>query len=157
MDIIFNCHNCKQQLEAETSLSGTSIACPACGVPLIIPDPDPAIIKTSPSSNSAPKEEKHFVVPVTDKPTESLIQKPRPPLDIAAKKSDGTKSLRVKCVRHTDCIEVGKDRFDEIVSDYLAKIGEENVVSINTFTYSHIDLGTRQLLTDYGVMIVYKG
>lgn len=154
MDIIFACQSCKQQLEADSSLSGTTIACPACGGNISIPQPDPANLKSS--GASPPKEEKHFVVPVSDKPTESLIQKPRPPLDIAAK-TDGSKHLKVKCIRHTDCVEVGKDRFDEIVSDFLERVGDTNVVSINTFGYTSIDLGTRQLMTEYGVMIVYRG
>jgi hypothetical protein len=155
MDIIFACQSCKQQLEAESSLSGTTIACPACGANITIPQPDPANLKSSPGADATPKEEKHFVVPVSDKPTESLIQKPRPPLDIAAR-TDGSKSLHVRCIRHTDCIEVGKDRFDEFVTEFLGKVGDTNVVSINTFNYTHIDLGSRALMTDYGVMIVYR-
>jgi hypothetical protein len=39
----------------------------------------------------------------------------------------------------------------------LGEIGEANVVSINTLGYTHVDMGSRQILTDYGVMIVYKG
>jgi hypothetical protein len=39
----------------------------------------------------------------------------------------------------------------------LSKIGESNVVSINAINYSHIDMGSRQILTDFGVMIVFKG
>lgn len=154
MEILFNCQSCKQQLEADSSLSGTSIPCPACGVNIVIPEPDPANLKSS--GKSEPREEKHFVVPVSESPTQSLIQKPHPPLEAAAK-GDGTKVIRAKTIRHGDCVEVGKDRFDEIVTDYLQKIGEGNVISITTFPYSHIDLGTRQLQTDYGVLIIYKG
>ena len=100
-------------------------------------------------------EEKHFVVPVNEGPTASLIEKPLPPLEAAARK-DGQKAITVKTIRHGDCVEVGKDRFDETVTGFLNQVGEENVVSITTFTYSHIDLATRQPLQDYGVMVVYK-
>ena len=34
-----------------------------------------------------------------------LIEKPPPPLEVAAKESD--KKIRIKTIRHTDCIEVG--------------------------------------------------
>src|SRR5690606_13217142 len=100
-------------------------------------------------------EEKHFVVPVSEGPTQSLIEKPLPPLEAAAKK-DGQKAITVKTIRHGDCVEVGKDKFDETVTGFLNQVGEENVVSITTFTYSHIDLATRQAVQDYGVMVVYK-
>lgn len=156
MDVMFTCPSCKQQLEADSSLSGTSINCPACNAEIAIPEPDPANVKTSHSS-AMPIEEKHFVVPVSEKPTESLIQKANPPLDAAARKKDGNKTIMVKCIRHGDCVEVGKDKFDEIVTHFLEEVGEENVVSINTFNYSHIDLGSRQMIQDYGVMVVYRG
>jgi DNA-directed RNA polymerase subunit RPC12/RpoP len=157
MDITFTCPNCKQQLEAPTSLSGSSINCPACGHQLVIPEADPVTVRTVPlDGNAARLEEKHFVVPVTESPTQSLIQKPLPPLDVAARQ-DGQKQMRVKCIRHSDCVEVGKDRFDEIVTDVLNRIGEGNVINVSTFNYEHLDLATRQMVTDYGIMIVYRG
>ncbi len=155
MDIIFTCANCRQQLEAESSMSGSSINCPACGVSLVIPDPDPANLKVSPSASAPPKSEKHFSVPTTSAPTEVLIEKAKRPLEVAAK--DSEKTMRIKCIKRTECVEVGKDHFDEVVSEFLNKIGEKNVVSLNTLNYTHVDMGTRQVLTDYGVMIVYRG
>jgi hypothetical protein len=157
MDIIFNCPNCKQQLEAETGMAGTEIACPSCGVSLVIPPPDPANVRTANpiASSAAAKQEYHFSVPIHDKPAEVLIEKARPPLEVTAK--EGDKKLKVKCIRRTDCVEVGRDRFDEIVSDCLGKIGETNIVSLTPITYTHVDLGSRQLMTDFGVMIVYRG
>ena len=35
--------------------------------------------------------------------------------------------------------------------------GAANMVSITTLTYTHLDIGTQKLLTDFGVMIVYRG
>ncbi|MGI8967301.1 MAG: hypothetical protein ACR2H1_14620, partial [Limisphaerales bacterium] len=75
--------------------------------------------------------------------------------EIAAQESD--KRIRIKTIRHGDCVEVGRDRFDEIVSEFLVKIGQTNIVSITPITYSHIDLATRQAMADFGVMIVFKG
>ena len=156
MDMIFTCPNCKQQLEAETSMAGSQIACPSCNVSIVIPEPDVMNVRANAmASSAAAKEEHHFSVPVHDGPAEVLIKKSNPALEVAVK--DGNKKMRMKCIRRTDCVEVGHDRFDEIVSDVLDKIGEDNIVSITPLTYTHMDLGSRQLLTDFGVMIVYKG
>ena len=88
------------------------------------------------------------------KPTESLIGKPLPPLEAAAK--EGIK-IRVKSIKRSDCIEVGKDHFDEVVTHFLEKVGEANLIKMETFNYTHQDLSTRDWVTDYGVLIVYKG
>jgi hypothetical protein len=92
-------------------------------------------------------------VPVHDKPTEVLIEKPLPPLEVAAK--EGIK-LRVKTFRRSDCVEVGKDHFDEIVTAFLNKVGEANVVTITPITYTHQDLASREWITEFGVLIVYR-
>ena len=156
MDMIFTCPNCKQQLEAETSMAGSQIACPSCNVSIVIPEPDVMNVRANAmASSAAAKEEHHFSVPVHDGPAEVLITKSNPALEVAVK--DGNKQMRMKCIRRTDCVEVGHDRFDEIVSDFLNKVGEDNIVSITPLAYTHMDLGSRQLLTDFGVMIVYKG
>ena len=156
MDMIFTCPNCKQQLEAETAMAGNEIRCPSCDAPIVIPEPNVMNVRANPiASSAAAKEEYHFSVPVHDHPTEVLIQKPNPPLEASSK--DGDKKLRIKCIRRTDCVEVGRDRFDEIVSDFLNKIGEPNIISITPLAYTHMDLGSRQLMTDFGVMVVYKG
>jgi hypothetical protein len=104
-----------------------------------------------------PKEEKHFSVPVHEHaPAEqALIQKPNRPLEVVAKTGD--KTMRIKTFKRSDCVEVGKDHFDEKVSAFLEKVGQLNIVSINPITYSYLELGSRQVMTDYGVMIVFKG
>ncbi len=156
MDMIFSCPNCKQQLEAESGMAGNEIACPSCGATIVIPEANPMNLHLNPiASSAAAKQQYHFTVPVHDAPAEALIQKPSRPLEAVAK--DGDKKLRVRCIRRTDCVEVGRDRFDEIVSEVLQGIGEANIVSMTPLTYTHMDLGTRQLMTDFGVMIVYKG
>jgi len=96
----------------------------------------------------------HLKVPVR-KTSESLIAKPLVPLESAAKNSD--KKMRVKTIRHTDCIEVGHDRFDEFVTNFLQKVGETNIVSITPMTYTHIDIGSQKIMTEYAVMVVYRG
>jgi predicted RNA-binding Zn-ribbon protein involved in translation (DUF1610 family) len=168
MDVIFNCPKCDQELAVDSSGAGSEIPCPSCGETIVIPDPRaPAPRSMSPpavsaeghpinpiSTSAAAKVELHLRVPVHKTPTESLIEKPLPPMEVA---KDSGKQLRTKTIRHTDCIEVGHDRFDEIVSAFLSKTGEANIVSINTINYTHLDIGTQKLMTEFGVMIVYKG
>src|ERR1041385_8484720 len=179
MDIIFNCPNpeCKQELEVDSAGAGSEIDCPSCGETILIPQVGSKGTRTSGAdttgnlpttstgggsnvvnaiaSSAAAKIEMHLKVPVRATPTESLIAKPLPPLEVAAKDTD--KKIRIKTIRHTDCIEVGHDKFDEFVSNFLGKVGEANIISINSLTYTHLDIGTQKLLTEYAVMIVYRG
>jgi DNA-directed RNA polymerase subunit RPC12/RpoP len=179
MDIIFNCPKCEQELEVDSAGAGSEIACPNCNETILIPQPGTQGTRSGgrdttgdiPKSgapvaggahapinaiatSAAAKIEMHLKVPVHTK-TESLISKPPPPLEVAAKTTD--KTIHVRTIRHTDCIEVGHDRFDEVVSQFLGKIGQENVVNISPLTYTHIDIGSQKLLSDYAVMIVYRG
>ena len=167
MDIVFNCPNCEQELAVDQAGAGTQIECPACGetitipagsgkvttssLPAAPPSPAPSAISTS----AAAKVEMHLKVPTSHAHTESLIEKPKAPLEVAAKESD--KKIKVKTIKHTDCIEVGHDKFDEVVTNFLNKVGEPNVVSVTALTYTHIDIGSQKLLTDFGVMVIYRG
>ena len=168
MDIIFNCPKCEQELAVDSSGAGSEITCPSCGEKIVIPQaaapagyagPPGAHDSAHPinpiASSAAAKVELHLKVPVRSRPSEALIEKPRAPLEVAARESD--KKMRVHTIRHTDCIEVGRDKFDEVVTNFLVKVGEANVISINPLTYTHLDIGTQKLMTDYAVMIVYRG
>lgn len=169
MDIIFNCPKCEQELAVDSSGAGSEINCPSCGEKIVIPNAPavspPAGIPTIPhlephpinpiASSAAAKVEMHLKVPTHNKPSEILIQKANAPLEVTAKESD--RKIKVKTIRHTDCIEVGHDRFDEVVSGFLQKVGEQNIISINSFTYTHLDIGSQKLLTDYAVFVVYRG
>jgi len=176
MDITFKCPHCEQELAVDASGAGSEIECPSCGEKIIIPAPStppqrppsgPAPATqgsaggahhpvTAMGSSAAAKVEMHLKVPVSsDKPTASLITKPSKPLEVAAKETG--KVVRVKSIRHTDCIEVGHDRFDEMVSIFLAKVGEANIISITPLTYTHLDSGSQKLMTEYALLIVYRG
>jgi DNA-directed RNA polymerase subunit RPC12/RpoP len=168
MDIIFNCPKCEQELAVDNSGAGSEIACPSCGEKIVIPQA-PAAPRTpnlppadgahplNPmASSAAAKIEMHLKVPVHSKPSESLIVKPLVPLDAAAAK-EIDKKIRIKTIRHTDCIEVGHDRFDEMVSAILSKIGESNIISINSINYTILDIASQKLMTDYGLQVVYRG
>jgi DNA-directed RNA polymerase subunit RPC12/RpoP len=171
MDVIFNCPKCEQELAVDSSGAGSEINCPSCGESIVIPDSEagggrgiptlppepggPELRSANPiASSAAAKVELHLRVP-SNKAAESLIAKPLPPMEVAAKDTD--KKIRVKTIKHTDCIEVGHDRFDEIVSNFLGKVGESNIMSITPLTYTFLDIGTQKLLTEFGVLIVYKG
>jgi hypothetical protein len=65
--------------------------------------------------------------------------------------------IRVKTLRHSDHIEVGKDHFDEHVTKFLNEVGESNIIKVEPITYTHQDLNSRQWITDYGLMVMYRG
>ena len=173
MDVIFNCPKCEQELAVDSSGAGTQIECPSCGESLVIPEPESVVpragvqgdnggvatrVEAHPvnpiSSSAAAKVEMHLKVP-SNKAAESLISKPLPPMEVAAKEAD--RKIRVKTIKHTDCIEVGHDKFDEVVSNFLGKVGEHNIISITPLTYTFLDIGTQKLLTEFGVLIIYRG
>jgi hypothetical protein len=160
MDIIFKCGHCKQELEVDSAAAGQQIGCPSCGQMINIPAPDATNIRMgapTAASNASAREERHFAVPVSEKPVEPLIKKPLPSLEAAAIGKEGTRQIRIKTLRHSDCKEVGHDNFDKVATDLLQSIGEENIVSLNTFTYTFVDIGTQKLITDFGILVVYRG
>lgn len=153
----------------DSSGSGSEIECPSCGETIVIPEAQPVAHGGIPTeaptrgeghpvnpiaTSAAAKVELHLRVP-SNKTAESLIAKPLAPLEVAAKDSD--KKIRVKTIRHTDCIEVGHDKFDEVVSNFLMKVGETNIISITPLTYTILDIGTQKLMTEFGILIIYKG
>ena len=186
MDIVFYCTNksCGQELAVDESGAGSEIECPTCGELLVVPEPTPentveadaipAPAEPAASKPQAPaakpeapaksassriippiKKEKSFSVPVHAGPGEILIKKPKPSLEVAAKDAD--RKIRLKTIRHSECQEVGKDKFDETVTDFLQKIGQDNIIGIHPISYSHFDVTTRQVLSDFGLMIIFKG
>jgi len=168
MEIIFNCPHCNQELSVDSEGAGTQIPCPTCHETITIPDrPDKdapngdevlEAARLAPSaiaSSAAAKIEMHLKVPVHDKPTESLIKKSAVPLEAVAKGAD--RQIRVRTMRHDKCIDAGHDKFDEIVTKVLAEIGESNIISIHNINYEHFDVQTQKVMTDYGLVIIYRG
>lgn len=154
MDITFNCPHCGLSLEVDQDAAGQQFDCPTCHKPLTVPAA-PVVAPRSGAPASAPREEKRMAVPASHKPIGSLIQKPNKSLELAAKESKP--GMRVKTLRHSDCKDGGKDRFDEVVSEFLNKIGDQAIVSITPINYSYLDTATQKLLTDFGVMVIYRG
>ncbi len=121
--------------------------------------PAPAAEGAAPASEAvtmAPPEPKHehksYTVPQHEGPAEKLVKKK------AAAEADGPKEkrLRIRAIKRHMCEEVGHDRFEEVVGDFLKKVGEENIVSITPTSYGMVNT-IGQSLNDYGVLIVYRG
>ena len=153
MDLIFKCPHCEQELEVDDGGAGSTIQCPSCLNNITVPNQPSA--SPTPGPATTPREEKHYSVPAHDAPAEGLIQKPSRPLEVVSKEGDRT--LKIKTFKRSDCQEVGKDRFDEKVSHFLSELGQINVVSISTITYSTVDMQTQRQVDDYGVLVVFKG
>jgi len=64
--------------------------------------------------------------------------------------------IRLVTLKRTQFYEMGKDLFDERVTEFLQKIGEEDVISVHPITYEHVDMTTREIVVDYGVIVVYR-
>ncbi len=156
MDINFKCPNCEQELTSDAAGAGTQIECPSCGQTITIPEPsDDNIAVVNPIAHSAAaREEKHFSVPQHSDKGEALITKPLPPLEA---QKEGDKTIRITTFKRSDCVEVGKDRFDEKVTQFLRNVGQENILHIYPINYSHKDLASGEWITDFGAMIIYKG
>jgi DNA-directed RNA polymerase subunit RPC12/RpoP len=164
MDIVFNCPNCEQELEVDNSGAGTEIECPSCHETITIPgappppesaEPPPNLGASAIATSAAAKVEKHLKVPVRDTPGERLIVKAKPPLESVMRGAG--KQLLSRTIRHAQCVESGHDKFDEVVSKFLNEVGESNIVGIHTISYSFVDIGTQKMLTDYGMLVIYRG
>lgn len=166
MDIVFNCPNCDQELAVDQAGAGSQIECPACGETITIPAGSgkvttgsiPAAPPSAPSAintSAAAKVELHLKVPVHDKPAESLIGKAKPPLEVVQKGSG--KRLLVRTIRRATCIENGHDLFDGKVSAFLQEVGESNIVGTHVVVYEQFDVGIQKIMTDYGLLVIYRG
>ena len=65
-------------------------------------------------------------------------------------------AVRVKSFKRTEFIEIGRDRFDDAVSQALTAIGAQNIITILPLNYEHIDIATEKVVTDFGIIVVYK-
>lgn len=69
--------------------------------------------------------------------------------------AEGTQ-IKVRTFKRTEFIEVGRDTFDENVGKFFTAIGEENIIQIQPLAYEHIDISTQKVVSDYGLILVYK-
>ncbi len=166
MDLVFACPNCRQELEADATGAGTEIECPQCGYGITIPDPTPQNIRATPVgavhapagggvSSTAQSKERKLTLPVSDKKVKIDISRPAPSLEMEAKAVG--KKPHVKCFKHADYAAKGTPAFEKAVSDFLQSLGENCLMSVHPVQYSYVDAATKQALTDFGVVICYKG
>jgi DNA-directed RNA polymerase subunit RPC12/RpoP len=157
MDLTFRCSHCQQELAVDASAAGQTIQCPTCNAEIAVPQPDVANVHSpnAIASSAAAKIERHFSVPVHDAPAEILITTAKKVEE--AEVDAGPKKMKIRVIRHTDCIEVGHDRYEEMVASFLNKVGEPNIISITPINYTHIDIATQKILTDYAVQVIYRG
>lgn len=156
MDTSFSCPQCGLHITADESVVGEEIDCPDCGAkfrvpPPAKPKPKPAPVGEPPKPAAHEAEHKPLVVPHHSGPAESLVKKATP----AEAKPEPPK-IRVKTIKRSACVEVGHDTFDEKVTEFLNKVGQENLISVSPISYGAMD-ATGHMLPDYGIMIIYKG
>lgn len=65
-------------------------------------------------------------------------------------------SVRIRSFKRTEFIEIGRDLFDQKVSEALSAIGAENIMNVLPLNYEHIDIATEKIITDYGIIVIYK-
>jgi hypothetical protein len=158
-------------MAVDNSGAGSEIQCPSCGEKILIPAAaTPPAPESAPegaadashqsaghsiASSAAAKIEMHLKVPVRDKPGEVLIAKPKPPLEAVARGAG--RKIRVRSIRHSNCVEAGHDKFDERVMEFLNEVGEANLIGIHTVGYTHFDVSIQKIVEDYGLVVVYRG
>ena len=156
-DLNFDCPHCGQNLTTDETLSGEKIDCPACSKPFEIPKPgeqNVSVIETPPApSKEEPIEEaKKYTVPVREGKPEVLVKNKESEEEAAT----GDGRICVKTIKRGECIELGHDKFDQVLNEFLAKLNRDQIISIQSVNYAHFDPSTQKYLDDYGAMIVYE-
>ena len=157
-DLNFNCPQCGQNLTTDETLTGSEIECPSCNKPIQIPAAGDENVKKVESEPPTPPvtsepEAKKLAVPVHEGSTELLLKKE------STKKEEevsGDGKIRVKTIKRGDCIELGQDKFDEAVNEFIEKFTREQIISVQTVNYAHFDATTQKYLDDCGALIVYE-
>ena len=161
MDIVFNCPFCSQELSVDETGAGAEIPCPSCNEVLLVPSSEFSNLATTaeeaaaaaPAPAPAPNKDTRSIGRASTPEAPAQILKPNRPLDATAK---GDKKPRLKTFRRQDCMKDGKDRFDDMVTEFLQKVGADNFVEAHAINYSYVPKEGTQVLTDYGVVVVYR-
>ncbi|MAE32271.1 MAG: hypothetical protein CMO43_11920 [Verrucomicrobiales bacterium] len=155
-DLNFNCPQCGQNLTTDETLTGSEIECPSCNKPIQIPAAGDENVKKVESEPPTPPvtsepEAKKLAVPVHEGGEVQLKKESTKKEEIS-----GDGKIRVKTIKRGDCIELGQDKFDEAVNEFIGKFTREQIISVQTVNYAHFDATTQKYLDDYGALIVYE-
>jgi len=72
------------------------------------------------------------------------------PMTLEQEASSG-RTMAIKTIRHSDCVDGDKDTFDEEVTNFLRKQGDGNIDSVNPIQFSDDE----KKPIDYGVLIIF--
>ena len=155
-DLTFNCPQCGQNLTTDESLSGSEIECPSCSKPIEIPSAGDENVDRTEAEPAPPvteePEPKKLAVPVHEG-GEELLKKASSHKE---EEISGDGKICVKTIKRGDCIELGQDKFDEEVNNFIGKFSREQIISVHSLNYSHFDPTTQKYLPDYAALIVYE-
>lgn len=163
MDLNFHCPGCNQELSVDESMVGTQVGCPSCGEVITVPEAAPAPeavaeeVEEAPAAAPAPapvRRDRQVSLPT--RPVVARIEKPNAPLSITAAR-ESAKKLKFKTYRHADYVKDGKDRFDEVLTQLVEFAGQEGIVAMHPIHYTLPGKDGGSPMTDYGVIVVYKG
>ena len=73
------------------------------------------------------------------------------PMTLEQEASSG-RTMAIKTIRHSDCVDGDKDTFDEQVTNFLREQGDESIVSVNPIQFSDDE----KKPIDYGVLIIFR-
>jgi len=73
------------------------------------------------------------------------------PMTLEQEASSG-RTMAIKTIRHSDCVDGDKDTFDEQVTSFLREQGDESIDSVNPIQFSDDE----KKPIDYGVLIIFK-
>ena len=74
----------------------------------------------------------------------------------AKSRFSGIIRICAKTIKRGDCIELGQDKFDEALNEFLGKLKREQILSVHPVNYAHYDPATQKYLDDYGAMVIYE-
>ncbi len=139
---------------------GTQVGCPSCGDVITVPGPadapEPAAAETEAAPTPAPARRDRQLSMPTRPVAVPRIEKSNAPLAIAAAR-ESAKKLQFKTYRHADYVKDGKDRFDEVLTQLVEFAGQDGIVAMHPIHYTLPGKDGGPPITDYGVVVIFKG
>lgn len=163
MNIVINCPHCNQEMVIDDSGVGQNVPCPTCSKDFVIPQgrPEEEVMKehaakaATASTPAAPKpeEKKEEKKPQLSK-EEAAALLPGARKGPSKNQSEEKPGIRMKCIQHHHCCDMGKDHFAETVEKTLEAIDPKDIINISPVAYSYKD-SQGEMLQDFGVMVIY--